>query len=98
MVKILFACLLGLAAASGGVDCSKATCEKNCKCTNDKCASQVAACLGDSACAGSQDCALGCACGDDACILKCAASSPSAKALPLATCIKSNCNAPAVVV
>merc|ERR1712187_685822 len=62
-----------------------------CECANDKCADSLAACLSDATCADSQACALACACSDDACILKCAAASPSSKALPVASCIKDQC-------
>jgi len=73
------------------VDCSKATCPENCQCGLDKCTDVINTCLADDACAAGQDCAFGCACGDTACALKCAASSPSAAALPVATCLNSNC-------
>merc|ERR1712032_907261 len=74
------------------IDCSTATCEEACTCSLDKCASQIDECLAAPNCASGQTCALGCACGDTACTLKCAASSPSIKALPVAKCINSNCN------
>merc|ERR1711953_1553128 len=38
-----------------------------------------------------QDCALQCPCSDNACMLKCAASSPSIKALPVAKCVNTQC-------
>merc|ERR1712146_651814 len=44
------------------VDCSGATCAQVCECANDKCSSQVDACLADSACASAQSCVLQCAC------------------------------------
>merc|ERR1712156_1092398 len=73
------------------VDCSTAACPDQCQCGLDKCGDAINSCLADSACAASQECALACACSDTACTLKCAASSPSAKALPVATCLNSNC-------
>merc|ERR1712154_741766 len=71
------------------IDCTTAVCESQCSCSLDKCASEIDACLAVPNCAASQDCALACPCSDDACILKCAASSPSIKALPVAKCINS---------
>merc|ERR1712232_1545730 len=47
-----------------GVDCSGATCSKVCACANDKCSSEVDACLADSTCASAQTCVLGCSRGD----------------------------------
>merc|ERR1712193_66874 len=49
------------------------------------------ACLADATCAKGQSCALGCACGDTACSLKCASQAGSPLALPVATCINSKC-------
>merc|ERR1712124_226855 len=79
------------AKATADVDCSKAACQTDCECSLDQCASEISACLAAPNCASSQDCALACACGDNSCILKCAASSPSIKALPVAKCINSKC-------
>merc|ERR1712151_656646 len=79
-------------AAEARPDCSGAACSASCECSYTSCSDEVDACLADSKCASSQDCAFGCACNDDACLLKCAASSPSLKALPLAKCITSKCN------
>merc|ERR1712166_830134 len=62
-----------------------------CSCSLDKCGSQVSACLADANCAASQACAAACACGDTSCSLTCAATSPSALALPVASCVNSNC-------
>merc|ERR1712176_409529 len=73
------------------VDCTKSACPSQCECTLDKCADSVNTCLADAECAKGQACALTCACGDTACNLKCAAATPSPKALPVATCINSNC-------
>jgi len=86
----------GMTAASelettADIDCTTAVCESQCTCSLDKCASQIASCLADANCAKSQDCALQCPCSDNSCILKCAASAPSLKALPVAKCINSNC-------
>merc|ERR1711908_196612 len=50
--------------STAGVDCSGATCSSVCACANDKCSSQVDACLADSTCASAQTCVLGCSCGD----------------------------------
>merc|ERR1711953_678625 len=83
-------CESGLKAAARP-DCSASACQDSCECSYVKCSDQVDACLADSSCASSQDCAFSCACGDDACLLKCAAASPSIKALPLANCITTNC-------
>jgi len=73
------------------IDCTTAVCQDQCTCSLDKCASEISACLGDSACAASQDCALSCPCSDNACMLTCAAKSPSIKALPVASCVNSKC-------
>merc|ERR1719350_257492 len=81
----------GSSLRADGVDCSKSACQTECKCALDKCGSQIDACLADATCAKGQDCALQCACGDKVCQLKCAAQNPSAKALPVATCITKNC-------
>merc|ERR1712003_315801 len=78
-------------------DCSAAACEANCLCSYDKCSDEVDACLAVDACAASQDCAFACPCGDGSCLLKCAAKSPSLKALTLAKCITSNCDASVMV-
>merc|ERR1711953_647357 len=91
-------CNVGAALkASADIDCSKATCQDACTCSLDKCASEIDACMSAPNCASAQTCALGCACGDTACTLKCAASSPSIKALPAAKCINSKCNVGAAV-
>merc|ERR1712107_375100 len=78
-------------------DCSQAACQANCECSYVKCSDQVDACLAAPNCASSQDCAFACPCVDGSCLLKCAASSPSIKALPLAKCITSNCDASVMV-
>merc|ERR1712139_729369 len=74
------------------IDCTTAVCESQCSCSLDKCASQIDACLAVPNCASSQNCALACPCSDNACMLKCAAKSPSIKALPAAKCINSECS------
>lgn len=84
--------------SAADVDCTKATCQKDCECSLEQCASEIDACLAAPNCAASQDCALACPCDDDACILKCAASSPSLKALPVAKCINSKCDSSSVTV
>merc|ERR1739845_232052 len=81
----------GVSEVQSAVDCSKAVCQDQCECSLDKCASEIDACLAQDNCASAQDCALQCPCSDNACILKCAASSPSLKALPVAKCINANC-------
>merc|ERR1711862_1042844 len=86
------------AKASADIDCSKATCKEACTCSLDKCADEIATCMAAPNCASAQDCALACGCGDTACTLKCAAASPSIKALPAAKCINSNCNFPPAAV
>merc|ERR1711990_434944 len=78
-------------AAKKDIDCTTAACPDQCTCSLDKCASEIDACLAAPNCASSQDCALACACSDNACMLKCAASSPSVKALPVAKCVNSEC-------
>jgi len=78
-------------ASTTAVDCTTAACPDQCQCGLDKCGDAINSCLADSTCAASQECALACACSDTACTLKCAASSPSAKALPVASCLNSNC-------
>merc|ERR1712014_458118 len=78
-------------AAPEDIDCSKATCQKDCECAKKNCADSVNACLADATCAKGQSCAFACACGDTACALKCAAANPSPKALPVAQCITKNC-------
>merc|ERR1711862_429224 len=80
-----------------GIDCSTAACPDQCSCSLDKCASEIDACLAVDNCAKSQACALACPCNDNACMLKCAASSPSIKALPAAKCINSQCSSAAKV-
>merc|ERR1712174_193062 len=85
-------------SSAADIDCSTATCPDQCNCSLDKCASEIDACLAVPNCASAQSCALSCACSDNACILKCAASSPSIKALPVAKCINSNCGSTAVAV
>merc|ERR1712185_154803 len=81
----------------GAIDCTKATCQSQCECSLNKCADAIDACLAVDNCASSQDCALQCPCSDNACILKCAATSPSIKALPAAKCINSECSSTAKV-
>ena len=71
-------------AATDHPDCSGATCSSSCECSYSSCSDDVDAYLADEKCASSQDCAFTCECADEACILKCAAGSPSLKALPLA--------------
>merc|ERR1712183_77551 len=84
-------------SAADRPDCSAAACQANCECSYVKCSDQVDACLAVDACAASQDCAFDCPCGDGSCLLKCAAQSPSLKALTLAKCITSNCDASVMV-
>jgi len=74
------------------IDCSTAACPDQCSCSLDKCTSEINACLAVDNCAKAQTCALACPCSDTACILKCAANSPSIKALPAAKCINSQCS------
>merc|ERR1739845_238463 len=85
-------------SSSSDIDCSKATCQEACTCSLDKCASQIDECMAAPNCASAHTCALACGCGDTACTLKCAASSPSIKALPAAKCINSDCNVPPAAV
>merc|ERR1711937_701417 len=81
----------GSALKAKAIDCTKATCQSQCECSLDKCADAIDACLAVDNCAASQDCALQCPCSDNACMLKCAASSPSVKALPVAKCVNTQC-------
>merc|ERR1712154_154666 len=78
------------------VDCTTAACPDQCECGLDKCADVINTCLADATCAQGQACALACPCSDTACSLKCAAANPSAKALPVATCLNKNCASVAV--
>merc|ERR1711976_284148 len=78
--------------AAARPDCSAAACSDSCTCSYTACSDEVDACLAQPNCASSQDCAFACACDDDACLLKCAAASPSIKALPLAKCITDKCS------
>merc|ERR1712048_711132 len=80
------------------IDCSTAVCESQCTCSLDKCAAQIDACLAVDNCASAQTCALACPCSDNACMLKCAAASPSTKALPVASCVNNNCGSASVAV
>jgi len=80
-----------LAASAAAVDCSKAACPSQCECSLTACADNVNSCLADATCAAGQVCALACACSDQSCALGCAAASGSPLALPVATCINSNC-------
>merc|ERR1712046_254001 len=78
-------------SAVAGVDCSGATCSSVCACANDKCSSQVDACLADSTCASAQTCVLGCSCGDVSCAAACAASSGSSLANAVISCLSTSC-------
>merc|ERR1712107_939168 len=90
MVKII--ALLATVGNALSIDCSTSACPDSCACSLDQCATEINACLADDTCAAAQSCALACPCNDDACVLKCAASSPSIKALPAANCINSKCS------
>merc|ERR1712217_889802 len=48
-------------AAPEDIDCSKATCQKDCECAKTNCADGVNACLADVTCAKGQSCAFACA-------------------------------------
>jgi len=76
----------------GSVDCEAASCKEACQCSMDKCASSVNACLADADCAKVQDCAMGCSCGDDECLLACAKETTSPLGISVAECIASNCH------
>jgi hypothetical protein len=78
-------------SAEADVDCSKSACPSQCECSLTACTDSVNTCLGDATCAASQTCALACACSDQQCMLNCASASGSPLALPVATCINSNC-------
>merc|ERR1711937_1045938 len=82
----------GMAAGVvAAVDCSTAACPDQCQCGLDKCGDAIDTCLADSQCASGQACAMACPCSDTACELRCAEQNPSAKALPVASCLNSNC-------
>jgi len=81
-----------LRATTSHVDCSASTCKAACECSNEHCDAEVEKCLGDAECAKVQDCAMGCGCGDDDCLLACAAKTSSPLALPVAECIKGKCS------
>merc|ERR1740123_1060357 len=81
------------ATAHAMPDCGQTACPRVCECTEKSCASEINACLADTACAGSQDCAFKCGCGDIGCLTKCAWQHPSPKAFPLVTCLARNCKA-----
>merc|ERR1712100_489866 len=74
-------------------DCSKTACPSKCQCAEQKCTKQITDCLGDESCASGQACIDKCACGDRACLLSCAKTIKSAKALPLAFCLERQCGA-----
>merc|ERR1712014_205930 len=78
-------------STTADVDCTKSACPAQCECSLSACADSVNTCLADATCAAAQSCALGCACSDQQCMLNCASSSGSPLALPVATCINSNC-------
>ena len=73
------------------IDCSKAACPSQCECSKTQCTDSINTCLADATCAAAQGCALACACSDQQCSLSCAAASGTPLALPVATCINSNC-------
>merc|ERR1712061_697420 len=72
-------------------DCSTTACPSECQCIESNCATQISDCLADSTCASGQACVDNCACGDAACIAKCAKQDPSPIALPVLTCAKTHC-------
>jgi len=80
------------AAKSQSVDCDAAACKEACQCSVDKCEGSVAACLADTECSKVQDCALGCPCGDEQCLLACAQQTNSDLGTSVAECIVSNCH------
>merc|ERR1739844_871555 len=78
--------------ATGGMpDCSSTACPSKCQCAEQKCSQQITDCLNDASCAAGQECIEKCACGDTACLLGCAKSIKSPKALPVALCVESQC-------
>merc|ERR1712048_60435 len=78
-------------SAGADIDCSQAACPDQCECSKTQCTDSINTCLADATCAAAQGCALACACSDQQCALNCAAASGSPLALPVATCINSNC-------
>jgi len=78
--------------SAAAIDCADATCKEACECSMDKCGDAINSCLADSECSKVQDCAMGCSCGDDDCMLGCAQSSTSPLAQPVATCVASECH------
>lgn len=80
-----------LSASAPAVDCGQAACQDVCTCSMDKCSSKVEACLAEADCSGAQTCALGCACGDEACLLACMQKTNSPLGTEVAECITSEC-------
>jgi len=80
-----------LSASAPTVDCGAAACKDVCTCSMDKCGSKVDACLADADCSQAQTCALGCACGDEACLLACMKKTNSPLGTDVAECITSQC-------
>merc|ERR1711907_393234 len=81
------------ADAAAMPDCSQTACPSKCQCAESKCSKQITDCLSDASCAAGQSCIDKCACGDRACLLSCAKSIKSVKALPLAMCLETQCKA-----
>ena len=78
-------------AVSALPDCSGNACPQLCECAEAKCEGEFSDCLADTDCANNKKCADQCKCGDMACLMKCAAEHPSAKAMTLLGCAKKQC-------
>jgi len=74
------------------LSCHGSACEDSCKCAKKKCLGVGIPCLLDPNCASFQACSFNCGCGDADCALACGEQTPSAKAMPLATCITQRCH------
>merc|ERR1711971_811916 len=97
MLKLSTAFALWFGAQAFELDCQKSACPEMCMCSSEACSDSIGTCLDDGDCASVQDCAMTCGCGDDACLLQCAAKTTSPFAVPVAECIKSKCPVPSLL-
>jgi len=97
MLKLSTALAFWLGAQAFELDCQKSACPEMCMCSSEACSDSIGTCLDDGDCASVQDCAMTCGCGDDACLLQCAAKTTSPFAVPVAECIKSKCPVPSLL-
>merc|ERR1711862_1080773 len=68
---------------------TEATCVEVYNCVHEQC--DMESCHADPDCEGIEECAFSCACGDDACLLRCAGQSPSEEINKLLGCWNSKC-------